>query len=464
MSSVDGIVNEEIARLREELNKAKQRMQQWKEKTQAGVSEMRNRIVELTNQLEECRAANKLLSQQVSNATVSVVTPFAACDLEKSADSFSSFATFRVEQWLDDALTALCDTQLGKYNLLIEIANATSQELEKHKRRTAQTLRLQRKTTDALENEIANLREQVSVLQGDLAERSCAVKSRDQALEVLQGRLEEMEAAKVSYEAAQTALVSKLNAEQINVFEERLEEDRESMRREFAAREALIFDKHREEMEQLASRYEHDMAELRREIEEKPLGVVEIENGLALWPSNTARHPEDCDDVAYGELMSDLEALQEELRVSREENRKLTQEISALRTGPLSSGSLTALNSGSGTPESRVHPQKLTEAISRITELEEDVARLSEELYIARKRAVASVHQSSTVKNPKPSLVFEGQLAAYLRCTIVRLLCSAGEPAVAKNVFPVLNALLQFEKEDIEEVYRKNPDWIKRRF
>lgn len=454
-----------MQQLREELEKAKHRMQVWKEKTQVGVTELRNRIIELTTELEESRAANDQLSQQLQNAK-SVAT--AAASTSGAVPECSSFAESHyfshVGAWVTASSDALVEILLDKSDAALDIAVGTWRELEKHKRRTAQTLRMQKKTTEALEQELAGLRETLTGAQAELVERKSAIERRDQALETLQNRLETLEEAKASFEASQAAMASRPNAEQINAFEERLEEERENMRHEFTVRESIIFDQHRDEMERLMSRYEQDMAELRAELEERALETAETGNKHLGEGAQARGQSEQRDDAAYGELLDHLKSLQEELRGAQEENQKLTQELAAVKRthsgvgGPvLGSCSVKDFNGQN-------KPSTLPEALSRIAELEGDVSRLSDELCATRRRLVATRHQSNTTKDQENSLVFDGQLATYLRFTVVQLLCSSGDTNVAKNLFPVLTTLLRFDKSNLSEIYKKNPGWVKRRF
>ncbi|RNF09404.1 hypothetical protein TraAM80_02202 [Trypanosoma rangeli] len=293
-------VGGEVRRLQGELEKAEERMQLWKKKTQVVVNELRDRIVRLTHErdeLQEARAQWKChgeLQQQeqhihsvaqgeVAGASLPLVS---SLPVGVPAGSFVG----DLVRWTGAAIDASVIVLLRKSEVVLEVAAATSQELDKCQRRTAQTLRLQAKNIEALQSEVSGLQLQLGEALAEVRERNHAVDSRDQALSVLQNRLEELEATNVQLESSHMALNNKLNAEQINIFEARLEEEMENLRREFASRESGIFDQHRDEIERLVTNYEGEVAELRAELEERALVAEAAEKAAAAAASAKVTH------------------------------------------------------------------------------------------------------------------------------------------------------------------------------
>ncbi|KAG8349107.1 GRIP domain [Trypanosoma vivax] len=442
--------HDEVKRLREELSKSKQRLKEWREKTQAGVTELRNRVVELSTLLEESHAKNVMLEERIR-------------DMEGVAGSSSPFALEKLiapEGWMAEFTNTSHSTFLMKSDVILGVATTVWQDLEKHKRRTAQALRLQKKNVEAMEQEVCELRQMLTRAQDEVHERTRAVESRDEALTVLQNRLEELESASVSSELSRMGMYGKPNAEQLNAFEDQLEEAREGVRREFALRESAIFDQHRDEMERLIARYEREVAELRAELDERAFAAADSCGARPTASVGDRGELGEGSDKAYKELMNNLRTLQEELRLAQDEREKLQCEVRALKKNSVMSLSCGA---NTGMPE-RPRPQTLPEALSRITELEGSVTRLSSELCEARKRLITTKQKSGAVRGQPNVLVVEGQQLAYLKFVVVKLLCSNGDTNVAMNLFPVLNTLLHFDKENLDEIYTTNPGWLRRKY
>ncbi|KEG15443.1 hypothetical protein DQ04_00071110 [Trypanosoma grayi] len=455
----------EVGRLQDELSKAHERLRLWKDKTQSGVDQLRNRIVELSRELDESRSTNAQLEEKLRGITEAPSTSVAPL-------AVPGVLICAMTEWANSSMNMIAATSIGKLEGALDLAAAVSQELDKYKRRTAQTLRLQTRNLEALQLEISGLRQELNAALDEVRERNCAVESRDQAIAVLQNRVEDLEAANARLESSRVMMSSKPNAEQINVLEARVEEEVESLRHEFISREAAIFDQHRDELERLITAHEQEVAELRAELEERPLAaapMVETDGQPAGGVS----------DAAYAELVSDFEALQDELRVTRTENQRLLRELHDLRERPPhgdstatgGSGGINMDNNnnnnnhrGSGTANTTLRrgPQTWPEALVHIAELESGMKRLSDELCEAKKRLIESKHQANT-KEGGCSQALEGQQLSYLKFVVVKLLCGNDDAQVAMNLFPVLSTLLHFDPTDLQDIYAANPGWMKRR-
>ncbi|ORC93819.1 uncharacterized protein TM35_000016960 [Trypanosoma theileri] len=444
----------EVGRLQEELSKAKERLQQWKEKTQIGVNELRSRIVELTRELEETRAANVQLKEQLDNKTEGANAATA------TFLSTPSPLTNILTSWINDSTDIFTSTSLAKSSIALDMVASVSLEFDKYKRRTIQTLRMQTKNLESLQVELSDVRHQLNSALDDLNERKCAIESRDEAISVLQNRLDDLEATNARLESTRATMVNKPNMEQIDVFQERLEKEIENVQREFASRESIIFDQHRDEIERLVAKHDEEVAELRAELEDRRLAgmVVNMEG----------RSNNEASEVAYAELMADFESLRDELKVTQDENQKLLKKLQEMKERSVcSNGSVSNENNSGGVLRGSL---TLPEALARIAELEGGTKRLSDELCEAKKRLIATKHQANNNSmnnnnkdNNRPQ-VLEGQQLSYLKFIVVKLLCANGDVHVSMNLFPVLSTLLHFNSTDLENIYAANPDWVKRKF
>ncbi|EKF33662.1 hypothetical protein MOQ_002468 [Trypanosoma cruzi marinkellei] len=460
----------EVGRLQEELRKAEERMRLWKERTQIAVNELRDRIVKLTserNELQEALTELKNHQEQKRQQDADGGSKYAADGASSSSPSSSLVyvpdATILrgIMQWTIATLDAFFPILLQKSEFALGLAACTSQELDKCKRRTAQTLRLQAKNMEALQSEISGLQQQLNEALAEVRERNHAIDSRDQALSVLQNRLEDLEAANLRLESSRALLSNKPNAEQINMFEERLEEELENVRREFVSRENVIFDQHRDEIERLLAKHEEEVAELRAELEEKILAAETAMDATAAAKVD-ANLADRSSEGAYMDLKRDFEALQDELKATQGENETLMAELREVR------GKLAHFNGNCTTNEnslvaSQKEPFTLPEALVRIAELESGMMRLSEELCETKKRLIAVKHQANA-KDVSRSHVLEGQQLSYLKCIVVKLLGARECGNVGRNLLPVLSTLLKFNSEDLQELYAAHPDWVKRKF
>ncbi|ESS68748.1 hypothetical protein TCDM_02458 [Trypanosoma cruzi Dm28c] len=460
----------EVGRLQEELRKAEERMRLWKEKTQVAVNELRDRIVKLTserNELQEAFTELKNHQEQQRQQDANGGSKYTA-DGALSSSSYSSLVYVpavtivrSIMQWTIATVDVFFPILLKKSEFALGLATCISQELDKCKRRTAQTLRLQAKNIEALQSEISGLQQQLNEALAEVRERNHAIDSRDQALSVLQNRLEDLEAANLRLESSRVLLSNKPNAEQINMFEERLEEELENVRREFVSRENVIFDQHRDEIERLLARHEEEVAELRAELEEKILAAETAVDATAAAKVDANRADRN-GEGAYIDLTRDFEALQDELKVTQGENEKIMAELREVR-GKLAHFNGNGNSNDNSSVASQKEPFTLPEAAVRIAELESGMMRLSEELCETKKRLIAAKHQANA-RDVSRSHVLEGQQLSYLKCIVVKLLGAAECGDVGRNLLPVLSTLLNFNSEDLQELYAAHPDWMKRRF
>ncbi|RNF26544.1 uncharacterized protein Tco025E_01147 [Trypanosoma conorhini] len=464
----------EVGRLQGELRKAEERMRLWKEKTQIAVNELRERIVRLTRERDELQEASRqwrhqqeLQQQQqqqqhvhngAEGGVAGVLPPLlASSSVCIPADSILG----DLMRWTGATMDVFLVALLKKSEVALEVAASASQELDKCQRRTAQTLRLQAKNIETLQSEASVLQQQLNEALAAVRERNHAVDSRDQALSVLQNRLEDLEAANVRLESSQLALNSKPNVEQINLLEARLEEEMEKLRREFASRESVIFDQHRDEIERLVASHEEEVAELRAELEERALAAETAVAAQTAAAKVDAEFAEKSGERAYMDLLREFEALQDELKLAEGEKETLLVELREVQSKLARGGG------GTSTDKTLLDAQHgsltLPQAMARIAELEGGMLRLSEELCETKKRLVAAKHQTNS-KEASRSQVLEGQQLSYLRCTVVKLLCAKEGGSVGRSLFPVLSTLLQFTEADLQQIYSAHSDWVKRRF
>lgn len=515
-SSGQPSIEDEVARLREELQQSQRKFETWKAKAKVGVDELRNRVLELTSSLEHSETERKALLAKQGEATHSPTIPNTSGEM-KSTVNASFLTRTTMLSWAEAQCDACVDTSAAKADAVLQAALAYgslvtsgahisasasspttvdgtppggSEELETYKRRTAMTLRLQAKNVETLQKQNEELNKALQQVRDELKERDRALLGRDEVIGTLEQRLDTLERAKNQLEQEQASMLQGPNMEQVNFLEAQMEREVQNLRAEFAAREESIFIQHNDEIERLVTRHEEELIALRREADEQ---VAEaIENAVAMQSAgatgtgvaNGTQIPEAHDDTAYMELLGEYEKLKKQHRSLTDAFTKLQRESqdrrhTAVVSLPTSPPSLNSGGAGGGRgaligsneqalamgasggdvdTKSQSQPASLPEAIAIINDLRSTLQSLSEQLWAAKKTLLDSKH-----KQPQgpPAGALDQQQVAYLKSIVVTLLCSkSGDTDMRMKLLPILSTLLHFDSKDLTHIYEANPKWI----
>lgn len=445
-SSADASV--EVDRLRSELEQVRAKFLDWKSKAQSGVDQLRRQIVELNDQLESGKRERLQWQWFVGR----LLSAFAVSQLEDSRGGMTGL----VGQWLLHS----CDYHRLVLDSFIDAASSNGVAL-KSKTDAASPSPLPQPTqpsTETLSRQVEQLQGALAKSSGELQQKVQALHRQDEILAALKRQIE-------SLESANRALESQLSSgdtqiDEIQQAHEALSEEMRRMSQEYESREAALALRHGTELQALTASHEVELQQVRDEATSRLNEMIQqslrdgIDNTTSIGLNGT-RAANDNDDVAYTELLGDYKAMETRCTALAEENRVLQEQIrnTSMGGGKLNGGGLEAKDLGSHENE----PLNFSDAVRQLTALRIKMSGLQEELWKAKREALATAKKSSAQSNGLSS-----QNVEYLRSVIVRLLCSQKKPDVVMHLIPVLSMLLKLPDSDLREVYVANPSWVRK--
>ncbi|CCW67160.1 unnamed protein product [Phytomonas sp. Hart1] len=447
---------EALARLGEELKQTQSKFEEWKVKAKIGVDHLRERIVQLTTQLEVSESQRQALALSLDNLRSS-----------KDGDdecprglgipcTIGCLAALERERVVGESLLTACGEKMEVLWLGLlshpQRQSPSEDKLELYKRRVATTMKLQQKNAEALQTQVVELQESLRLAEKELQARASGLLAKEETISLLEKRLSSVEQVNEELQRRSDATSRGPNMDRINAMEEKMEQRINALCAEFALHENTIVMQHHDELERLQSTHEREMDVVRQEAEERI--AREIEAGLSFPkqpPSLLSMAASPPDDASYGELLKEFEALESQHRALLNENTEMKSKMQKLN----SSNEAERVNNGKASSVTcyQHNPSSLAEANVVIQKLQESLTTTTDQLWRAKKGLI----------NGKVNKFLEGALdsqqVAYLKSIIVNLLCMCNNSPTIAKLLPVISKLLQFNKEDMDTIYNHNLDW-----
>lgn len=437
-------VGEDIDALRCELAKANEKLNEWKAKTKVGVDRLREQVSNLTHELETSKATCNQLRQQLASGCA------VRDDLQfPTAATNAAFDALHGLLW--DVLTAHEEVVVAAVTGVARRSNEEKVTLEKYKRRAEQSLKLSSNQQDTLASEVKELRAALDQMVEEIKARDRSIEQRNLAVAALEKQLD---AAMFTVEGLRAEAADRqlaLNCDGVSrsqmVPMQEVQAEIERIHKDFGEREELLHHQHREECERLVRTHEADMCaledEMRNALQTELLRLQQQHDEEKKRSLSSAE-----DDEAYVSLMNEKNELVAKLRERDAIVQALEKKLA------VATPAVTHSNAASGGPASGSG----VAAPSRLRELEQQVAALSEQLWAANNALLETKSQKRSDGGGRHG--GSQQVSAYLRSIMVKLLCERSDD-VRANLIPVLTTLLQLEADDLRLIYTANPGWMK---
>lgn len=456
----------EIDRLREELRITNDRFASWKVRAKEGVDILRQRVLDLTQQLESLEQQRSAPTTAVhAAASGSPPTGCSAppcCSLEE-LDTALTLAEL-ISDWCEQRAVLLLDSLQAPLPMGIPThseLNPTSRredEFEAYKRRTVLTLKLQSRNYEALQGQVEGLTQEKKQTAALLAERERVLAKQEGMILNLEQRLESAELCNRQMEARQDSILRGPNMEEVDAMQTDVESALEAMREEQVAMERAAFVRHHEELECLRAAHERQLNALRHEYEERTQLAVSVARAEQRdQMSSQMQNPQPAEDAVYLDLLQAYRTLETTHRRATDENaalrRQLQDGLPAAHKSEESSNGATA----QGCASAARTPLSMSDATTIIEDLRQQVASLTAQLWKSKKALLDANFALPVTPGTGPT----DQHATYLKSIVMKLLCARCDD-VKVNLLPVLSVLLPLDSDDLRQVYEAHPKWIAR--
>lgn len=446
---------ETVETLRAELLRAQEKFADWKAKTKVGVDRLRDQVVQLTEELANCK------HQKRSDA--------AACS---ALDDVLALWFHNSSSTLIDHAMVSCDATVAASEATFKGGIAAVQaNFDKYRKRAEQSIKLSASQQESLVEETRELRSALDRAIEELRAKDNAIEQRNLAVSSLEKQLDaayfSVESLRAEAQERQLQALSMMDGCDIATGSpstsgplvplSEVEVELERVRIEFGEREAVMHQVHREEMERMLQSHELETQQLIDDLNERHRSeVARLTVQLEQSCTASGRRPQD-DDEAYRSLMEERDQLGAAVREKEALIATLKRELAALPSVSASHpGGQSAGSKGSGSADA---------ATKRVHELERQVASLTDQLWAANnamleskalKREMASSNRHSVASSRDAA----PQVSTYLKSIIVKLLCEKNDEVKA-NLVPVLTTLLQLDTDELRAIFSSNPGWMK---
>lgn len=433
---------DEAVALREELLKAQQKLAEWKEKAKRGVDQLREQLVELSDQHSKTKSERDALRAQAHVAALSSecmqrIPMFQPAFVETLFE-----ATIARSSVFTESSIRVCTAPAGQQQSYQELQSAH----EKYRRRAEQSIKLSSKQQEAMSAENKELQKQLDDTLKEMEQRDQKTAEMRESLE------KQLDTALYAIDTLRSDLADRnLQAQQraadsndrqwVSVDEAKAEI--ESMHQQFVDREEELRRHHVEEIERLHHTHEEAISLLEDELNEA-LTRSTHNNNVSSPHLSTIRNDGEffATDEAYASLLIERDALKTAL-AERESKIVHLERRSVPRASSCDGETTTLVASPSHS------------STDRIATLEQQVKSLSEQLWVANNAILETKAKRASEKGGKSG---EGQQMSYLKSIVVKLLCEKGDD-VRSNLVPVLATLLFLDAEDLRAIYTANPTW-----
>lgn len=444
---------EDVAILKAELEKAQAKLSEWKTKAKIGVDQLREQLVEISEQLSRTKAEREVLRARLAQAEgVGGSQSLPSTDMIEKLRAFHSniidvmlLTTAAQEDALAQALRSL---HVSSGNQLQELQAAH----EKFRRRAEQSVKLSSKQQETLAAENKELQRGLEGALQELEQRSRQAADDRASLE------KQLDTALYAIDTLRSEQADRNRQEQQRAADEsdrkwvsvdEAKAEIELVHQHFVEREEQLRQRHTEDIQRL----HHSHEEAIRMLEDE-LSAVQMDGSSGYDASSAYRDKIEAfaSDEAYASLLQERDALK--LVVRDRDERILQLEKNSSKCTATSSNDEC---SNVASPTAAGSSVSIAATRQRVIELEQQISALSEQLWVANNVILENKakRNSDKVGSGKSS---EGQQSSYLKSIVVKLLCEKSD-AVQANLVPVLATLLFLEPEDLRSIYTANPSW-----
>ncbi|CUI15605.1 Hypothetical protein, putative [Bodo saltans] len=459
---------DEVSALKAEVEKSQEKLAEWKAKAKKGVDQLREQLLEASDQLSRVRSERDSLRAQIvqlgepsSIATSSATMSSASCALldqahrvfSASAETLFHGVSLQQNAFVDAVRTLRQEQQNGSSQ-----QQQSQQDLQaafdKYRRRAEQSIKLSSKQQETLAAENKDLQKELEHALQELNHH------HQQAAEVRTSLEKQLDTALYAIDTLRSEQADRNRQDQQRVADENdrkwisvdeAKAEIELVHGHFVEREEELRQRHTEEIQRLHHAHEEAIAMLEEELatarEESPLLAsssrreVELAGSDGLFAS----------DEAYGSLLQERDLLKAKIQEREARIQQLEKNLDK-NTAAANSTTQDRCTTSLSPASSSFSPAS---AKQRISELELQVSTLSEQLWVANNVILENKAKRSTDKTGKST---EGQQSSYLKSIVVKLLCEKSD-AVRSNLVPVLATLLVLDPEDLRSIYTANPAW-----
>eukprot|EP00758_Cryptobia_borreli_P003888 Tbor_TRINITY_DN4042_c0_g1::TRINITY_DN4042_c0_g1_i1::g.11705::m.11705 len=488
-------VEENSANLKKQLDELNERFNSWKDSAKRGVEKLQKQVIVLSEENDVLLSKNNELveinsrcRQELESALASQQglqwkgTPQCSQNdtnffksVESMQDFFSSTisefsaASIKKSDFIITLMSNIIESSDKKVQESAELLVISNANLEKYRRKVDMTLKLASKDQNGIKEEYEKQKVLLEENEKELSDVRNAVKQRDIAINVLEGKLEESIETLQEYQKNYNQFIAR------EKHAEALENDMKAMESEFLLREESLQSSQQAEIYLIKERYEDEIKSLKLDHEQRLIkAIMESRN------SNGSHSVSNqiVSDGAYNDLLEESEKLKKTLEEKKISESKLLKELHTCQQKlsrlevPVKMR-LDPKDESSHTDTSDVDPQILRRMVYN---LEKKTSELSEQLWKANHKLLDYREKEESLSSPdrnkynsisgpsykvgscSDSENVDKSRELYLRAILVKMLCAKTDD-VKSSLLPVIASIVSLSDNDLVSIYSAHPSW-----